>query len=167
MSIGEGPATRPFVPSLSKVYAPLAPYGFALIRICVGLIIMRHGYPKIFEGGAAGLSGFIGGKLGWEPALGWAWLVAIVEFGGGLLIATGLFTRLAAAFLVAEFAVIVFVVKWANGFIAFAPKAIQPGFAGMVPGGFEFEMLLGLVCLALLFSGGGRLSIDRAIGKEL
>ena len=167
MSNIEATAPEPFVPALSRVYTPLAPYGFAFIRICVGLIIMRHGYPKVFEGGAAGLSGFLSGKLGLEPGLAWAWLVACVEFGGGILLATGLFTRLAAAFLVAEFAVIVFVIKWANGLFAFAPKAIQPGFAGYVPGGFEFEMLLGLICLALLFSGGGRLSIDRAIGREI
>jgi len=63
--------------------------------------------------------------------------------------------------------VIVFAIKWANGFLAFAPKAIQPGFAGMIPGGFEFELFCGLVCLALLFGGAGRFSLDQALGREL
>ena len=76
-------------------------------------------------------------------------------------------TRLITIALVIEFTVIVSVVKFANGFFAFAPKAIQPGFAGMVPGGFEFELLLGLCCLAFLFGGAGRLSLDHAIGKEV
>jgi hypothetical protein len=43
---------------------------------------------------------------------------------------------------------------------------IQPGFPGLSAGGFEFEMLLGLCCLAFLFGGGGRYSVDHAIGKE-
>jgi uncharacterized membrane protein YphA (DoxX/SURF4 family) len=83
------------------------------------------------------------------------------------MLALGLLTRFVSIALVIEFTVIVFVVKFANGFLAFAPKAIQPGFAGMVPGGFEFELLLGLCCLAFLFGGAGRLSLDHAIGKEL
>jgi uncharacterized membrane protein YphA (DoxX/SURF4 family) len=83
------------------------------------------------------------------------------------MLALGFLTRFVAAALVIEFAVIVFVIKWANGFFAFAPKAIQPGFAGMIPGGFEFELSWGLICLVLLFTGGGRLSVDRAMGREL
>ena len=82
------------------------------------------------------------------------------------MLAFGFLTRFAAAALVIEFAVIVCVVKWANGFFAFR-QAIQPGFAGIVPGGFEFELSWRLICLALLFAGGGRLSVDRAIGREL
>jgi putative oxidoreductase len=158
---------RPLIPALGRLYGPLAPYSYAFIRICLGLIIAWHGYPKLFEGAAAGLAGSVIPKLGLQPALAWAYLVGVVEFAGGIMLAVGFLTRLAAAALVAEFAVIVFAVKFANGFFAFAPKAIQPGFAGLVPGGFEFELFFGLVCLALLFGGGGRLSVDRAIGREL
>jgi len=158
--------TRYFIPALGRIYQRFALYSYPFIRLCAGVIIARHGYPKLFEGGVSGLAGFLP-KLGLEPGLAWAYLVGFVEFGGGVLLAIGLLTRLAAAALVIEFSVIVFVVKFANGFFAFAPKAIQPGFAGMVPGGFEFEMFLGLVCFAVLLRGGGELSIDRAIGKEL
>ena len=114
---------------------------------------MPHGYTKLFEGGVGGAAGAIA-KLGLQPATGWAYLVAIVELLGGILIAVGLFTRLAAAALVIEFAVIVFAIKFSNGFFAFK-------------NGFEFELLLGLLCLAILFRGGGKLSVDRAIGREL
>lgn len=157
---------RAYFPALRRIYEPLAPYAYSFIRFWVGAGIARHGYPKIFEGGAAGLAGFLSGKLGLEPSLFWGWLVGCVEFGGGILIAIGLLTRLASFALVIEFTVIVFVVKWANGLFAFSPKAIQPGFPGMVPGGFEFELLLGLCCLAFLFGGGGKASVDHAIGKE-
>jgi putative oxidoreductase len=143
----------PIVPALGAIYHPLAPYGYAFMRFCVGAIIAPHGYTKLFQGAAGPAAGMIG-KLGLEPAMAWAYLVGVVEFFGGILLAIGLLTRLAAAALIIEFAVIVFAVKFANGFFAFR-------------NGFEFELLLGLLCIAILFTGGGRLSVDRAIGKEL
>jgi uncharacterized membrane protein YphA (DoxX/SURF4 family) len=78
---------------------------------------------------------------------------ALVEFFGGVLLAIGLLTRLAAVMLVVEFAVIVFAVQFAIGFFAFK-------------GGFELELLLDLLCLAIFFKGSGRLSADHAIAKE-
>jgi putative oxidoreductase len=167
MSMSDTSSPRPYVPALAGIYSPLAPYGLAFIRIVIGLFIARHGYPKLFEGGVTGLGiGFMP-KLGLEPGMAWAYLVAYTEFAGGIFLAAGFLTRFVALALTIEFAVIVFVVKWANGFFGFNPKAIQPGFAGMIPGGFEFELSWGLICLAFVFMGGGRLSIDRAIGREL
>lgn len=153
MDTHQARAPRPIIPALAAVYEPVAPYAYSFMRFCVGLIIMPHGYTKLFESGVGGAAGTIA-KLGLQPATGWAYLVAIVELLGGILIAVGLFTRLAAAALVIEFAVIVFAVKFSNGFFAFK-------------NGFEFELLLGLLCLAIFFRGGGNLSVDRAIGREL
>ncbi|HEX9212166.1 MAG TPA: DoxX family protein [Bradyrhizobium sp.] len=146
-------APQPMVPALRALYEPLAPYAYALMRFCVGATIVPHGYTKLFQGTVAPAAGMIA-KLGLEPAVAWAYFVGGVEFFGGILLAVGLLTRLAAAMLVVEFAVIVFAVKFAIGFFAFK-------------GGFELELLLGLLCLAICFKGGGRLSVDHAIGKEL
>jgi putative oxidoreductase len=146
-------ASQPVIPALSAIYQPLAPYAYAFMRFCVGATIVPHGYSKLFQGAVGGAAGMIA-KLGLEPAIGWAYFVSVVEFGGGILLAIGLLTRLAAAMLVIEFAVIVFAVKSAAGFFAFK-------------GGFELELLLGLLCLAIFFKGGGRFSVDHAIGKEL
>src|SRR5258707_14765820 len=146
-------APRPMVPALRALYEPLAPYAYAFMRFCVGATIVPHGYTKLFQGAVGSAAGMIA-KLGLEPAVGWAYFVGVVEFVGGILLAIGLLTRLAAAALVIEFAVIVFAVKSAAGFFAFK-------------GGFELELLLGLLCLAILFKGGGKLSVDRAIGREL
>jgi putative oxidoreductase len=145
-------APQPMVPALRALYEPLAPYAYAFMRFCVGATIVPHGYTKLFQG-VAPAAGMIA-KLGLEPAVGWAYFVGVVEFFGGILLAIGLLTRLAAAMLVVEFAVIVFAVKFAIGFFAFK-------------GGFELELLLGLLCLAIFLKGGGRLSVDHAIGKEL
>jgi uncharacterized membrane protein YphA (DoxX/SURF4 family) len=48
-----------------------------------------------------------------------------------------------------------------------APKAIQPGYPGLIPGGYELELLLGLLALTFVITGAGRLSVDHAIGREL
>jgi len=157
----------PYIKALQALYGPLQPYSLTIIRVCLGVYLMRHGYPKVFEGGTAGLAAGPLTKLGLPSPMVWAYLVAAVEFGGGLLITLGLLTRLAAAAAIVEFAVIVLTLKFANGFFAFAPKAIQPGFAGVIPGGFELELLLGLLCLVFVIAGGGRVSVDRAIGREI
>ena len=144
---------QPMIPALRALYEPLAPYAYAFMRFCVGATIVPHGYSKLFQGAVAPAAGMIA-KLGLEPASAWAYFIGGVEFFGGILLAVGLLTRLAAAMLVVEFAVIVFAVKSAAGFFAFK-------------GGFELELLLGVLCLAIFFKGGGRFSVDGAIGKEL
>jgi putative oxidoreductase len=153
MSSQDAHAPYPIIPAVSGIYGPLAPYGYAFMRFCVGAIIIPHGYTKLFEGAVSGAAGMIG-KLGLEPAITWAYFVGCVEFFGGILLAIGLLTRLAAAALLVEFAVIVFGIKFASGFFAFK-------------NGYEFELLLGLLCVGIFFKGGGRLSMDRAIGREL
>ena len=128
-----------------------ADLGFALIRIVAGLTIAYHGYPKLVNG-VAGLANSVIPKIGLPAPMLWAYAVLVVEVAGGLLLAAGLLTRLAGIALTIEFLVIVFIVKFANGFIA--------GFAGMVPGGFEFEFLLGIVSIACVISGAGAYSVD-------
>jgi putative oxidoreductase len=157
----------PYLPALRRIYEPLQPYGLTILRIALGVYLMLHGYPKVFEGLTAGLAAGPITKMGWPAPIVWAYIVAAVEFGGGLLIAVGFLTRLAAALALIEFIVIVLKLKLANGFFAMAAKAIQPGYPGIIPGGYELELLLGLLALTFVITGAGRLSIDRAIGREL
>jgi putative oxidoreductase len=156
----------PYLPAVRRIYEPLQPYGLTILRVALGVYLMLHGYPKVFEGCTTGLAGLIT-KMGWPAPLLSAYLVAAAEFGGGLLIAIGFLTRLAAAAVLIEFVVIVSRLKLANGFFAMAPKAIQPGYPGLIPGGYELELLLGLLALAFVITGAGRLSVDHAIGREL
>ena len=70
-----------------------------------------------------------------------------------ILLAIGLWTRLAAFALAVLLATITFRVRWDAGDFWKAT-------------GFEVTLLLALVCLAYLFGGGGRYSLDRRIGRE-
>src|SRR5260370_35313866 len=106
------------VPALRALYEPLAPYAYAFMRFCVGATIVPHGYTKLFQGAVAPAAGMIA-KLGLEPAIAWAYFVGGVEFFGGVLLAIGLLTRLAAAIVAVEIALLVVAVKFAIDFFAF------------------------------------------------
>jgi putative oxidoreductase len=126
-----------------------------IIRAAAGLILMPHGAQKLFGWfGGKGLEGtaqFFESGLGLTPGIVFAVLAGVAEFFGGLFLALGLLTRLAAAGVVAVMAYAAFGVHLGNGFFWSA-------------GGYEYSLLWGLVALAFVIRGGGPLSLDRAIG---
>ncbi len=146
-----------FFPFMAGFYDRASRLSYPLIRFFTGLILMPHGAQKLFGWfGGRGLvatgEGFAKG-LGLEPGVFFALLVGGTEFFGGLCLAIGLFTRIAAAGTVIIMVVAIFAVHLGNGF--FASK-----------GGYEFALLWGIVALAIFFRGGGELSVDRRVGKE-
>ncbi|HOP80525.1 MAG TPA: DoxX family protein, partial [Armatimonadota bacterium] len=123
----------------AAIWAPL------IIRVVLGIIFMAHGAQKLFGafdgGGISGTAGFLG-DLGLQPASFWAWVVALVEFFGGLAVFIGLLTGVAALLLVANMIVAMAAVHWSQGFFA-------------AQGGFEFPLALAAMALSLVFSGPG------------
>lgn len=73
--------------------------GILIFRIGIGIAFMVHGYPKITGGvekwTVLGEAVFHLG-IHFYPAF-WGLMAAIAEFGGGLLLATGVFFRTALA----------------------------------------------------------------------
>lgn len=152
----QGSSTRLFIPALGGFYGAVSGLGYPLIRFFTGLILMPHGAGKLFGWfGGRGIEGTAAGfaKLGLEPALPLAYVVGVTEFFGGLLVVIGLLTRPAALGVAIIMAVSVFHVHLKNGFFWFN-------------GGYEYPLLWGIVALAIVFCGGGALSVDRKIGKE-
>lgn len=139
------------LPILSSLYDAVAPYSWTILRIVVGGFLIPHGYQKLFQTGVAGLVPTIS-KMGFEPALAWAYFVAFVEFFGGIMIAIGFLTRLAAFAAAIEFLIIVVLLKAPNGF--FAQK-----------NGLEFELLWAILFLLILLKGPGSYSVDRLIWR--
>ena len=152
----QGSSTRLFVPALGGFYDAVSGLGYPLIRFFTGLILMPHGAGKLFGWfGGRGIEGTAAGfaKMGLEPALPLATLVGVTEFFGGLLVAIGLLTRPAALGVAVLMAVAVFQVHLKNGFFWFN-------------GGYEYPLLWGMIAIAIVFRGGGALSVDRKIGRE-
>ena len=79
---------------------------FALLRIVAGLLFACHGAQKLF--------GAFGGKA--MTGVPMMLVAGIVEFGCGLLIAIGLFARVAAFISAGEMAVGYFLVHFPQGF---------------------------------------------------
>ena len=149
-------APRPYVPAFSGIYAAFDPIALPLLRLTMGLILFPHGCQKLFGWfGGLGFEKFteIFDKIGWHPAVFWVALVALTESVGGLLLAFGFLTRFAAA------AIVIFMINavWATS---------AKGFF-WAQGGMEYPILIGIVALVFLIKGGGRFSVDHALGKEL
>jgi putative oxidoreductase len=146
------------VPALAPVYEGLESLGVPMIRIAAGLILVPHGMQKLFGMfGAPPREGYVRffTNLGLTPADAWITFIGCVEFFGGLMLAIGLFTRIAGAAIAIQMLYIAFFINWANGFF-WTPKA-----------GMEYPLLWGIVALAFVFMGGGKWSLDKAIGKEV
>lgn len=140
--------TRLVIPALQGLYAALAPLSVLYMRVIAGVAFMVHGWPKI--NAPMGAVGMVEG-LGFHPGWFWAPLLAATEFLGGLLLALGLLTRPAA--------VATSIVLCVTTYFHWVVQA--EGFAGA-----EKSLLWLAITLYFVAHGGGRLSVDRAIGRQ-
>ena len=128
--------------------------GLLILRLVIGMTLAAHGSQKLWTsiggGGIAGTEPFLE-QLGFRPGRLHAALAGIAETAGGLLLAAGLLTPLAAAAIVGVMAVAVGSVHWGKGFF-------------LNTGGFEYNLALAASALAVAFTGPGSISLDRAIG---
>lgn len=120
--------------------------GLLILRVVFGLLFAAHGAQKLFgwfggEGLAANNAGFE--KMGFEPGNVFGTVAGLSEFVGGLLLALGAFTPLAAAIVLGTGIVIV-----------------NTGFSKGLLGGYEMGLLFAVVALAIAFTGPGRFSLD-------
>src|SRR5262245_11995257 len=147
------PEPKPVIPGLGQYYKFTSDLAYLIVRVTAGLMLIPHGWPKVFTRGASGVATTLTG-YGIPAALPFAYLIMGLETIGGILIAIGLFTRPIAALLVIEFLVIIFVAHW--------PKGYAVG-----GGGIEYPLMWGLILLAIMLRGGGPWSLDRKLGREV
>jgi putative oxidoreductase len=149
-------APRPYVPAFAGIYSAFDPFALPLLRVVMGLVLVPHGCQKLFGWfGGMGFEKFTTAfdKMGWYPAAFWVAVVALTETLGGLMLAFGFLTRFAAA------AIVIFMLNamWATS---------AKGFF-WAQGGMEYALIIFTVALVFLVKGGGRYSVDHALGKEL
>lgn len=132
--------------------------GLLILRIGVGGILAIHGAQKLLPADRGGMgikatTGFIE-SLGFRPAKALAWLLALTELVGGLALAAGFGTPVAAAALIGVMTAAILAVHLDKGFFAQS-------------GGYEFPLSLALGALAAAFAGGGEWSLDRVLEWNL
>ncbi len=71
-------------------------WGLLALRLAVGIVFIYHGWMKL--NGMEGTVGMMQG-IGLPLPTFWAWVVAVVEFGGGIALILGLFNRVVTALL--------------------------------------------------------------------
>ena len=119
------------------------------IRIALGMIFIAHGAQKVFGAfGGSGLGKFIAtaAPLGLWPSWFWMGSAAFAELIGGVLVLLGLFTRIGAAAISAVMIVVIAGIHWGNFFVQ--------------ERGIEFPFAMLCMAIMLLYTGGGKLSVD-------
>jgi putative oxidoreductase len=131
--------------------------GLLIIRRVVGLLVAGHGAQKLFGSfggnGPEGTGAFFE-QLGLRPGRALALAAGVGELVGGLLLAVGLVTPVAAAIVTA----VMLTAIWT----AHLPKGIW-----VTQGGYEYNLVLIAVALMLAGTGPGQWSLDNALGIEL
>ena len=110
---------------------------YALLRIVAGLLFALHGAQKF---------GFFGGQQ--VPMMSQMGLAAVIELVGGILIAVGFLTSIAAFIASGEMAVAYFIAHLPQGWNPIANRG-------------EPAVLFCFIFLYIAARGGGRYSVDR------
>ena len=134
-------------------------WSLLIVRVVLGVIFFAHGAQKVFGCfGGPGLKGTIAYfKQAMGIPAGATVLAALIECFGGLAMLAGFLVRPAALGLVIVMLVAVAKVHWTNGF--FLNMSMTPGKGH----GYEFNLALIGMALAILVGGAGRYSLDRLI----
>lgn len=125
-----------------------------VLRLVLGVVFIVHGGQKLFGWmGGSGVKGVKGMMISLgcaNPGL-LAWMATLSEIGGGLLVLIGLLTPLAGALIISTMIVAIYTVHFKNGFLAGNR-------------GYEYNLSLSAMALALVLTGAGRFSIDYVLG---
>jgi putative oxidoreductase len=116
---------------------------YAILRVISGLLFAQHGAQKLF--------GALGGHVttGSPKML----IAGIIEFAGGVLLALGLLTRIAAVLAAGEMAVAYFTVHAPQGFWPVVNKG-------------ELAVAYCFLFLYMAAHGGGPYSLDALFARE-
>ncbi len=144
---------------VTRLFRTFDSLGPLVLRALLAAVFIYHGGQKAF--------GWFGGK-GWAATQAqWAapapegfdlpaWLAAVAmvaEIAGAGCVALGLLTRPAALALFCTMTVAILKVHLPNGFFG--------------PNGCEYPAALAAMALALVFLGGGKLSVDRGLSRTM
>ncbi len=123
--------------------------GALVMRLVLGIIMVRHGYDKIIPSGALYNFSHMVTRLHLPVWLGY--VAAFTEFFGGMLLIIGLLTRFAALMVAFDMATAILKIHLHGGL--------------MGPNSFALPLALFSIALMLIFTGCGWLGLDDFVGR--
>jgi putative oxidoreductase len=123
--------------------------GSLLMRLVLGVIMVRYGYTKIIPSGA--LYSFSHTVFRMHLPIWLGYVAAFTEFFGGMLIIVGLLTRVAAFMTAIDLTVAIIKVHLHGGLLG--------------PNSFALPLALCAISVMLVFTGCGWLGLDDFVGK--
>ena len=137
---------------LRKIIATSTSWGPLPIRLACAAVFIAHGSQKVLGSfGGPGFKAFTEGSTPFSfmrPTWLWLGAAALSELVGGVLVGLGFLTRVGAFLLLCTMSTAIRI-HWPNFFESNR--------------GYEYALTLAAIALSLLISGGGILSVDRAI----
>jgi len=130
-----------------------------VVRAALAWVFFVYGAQKLFGwfngAGIHQTSLFMANSAGLKPGGLFAVLGGLIEFGGAIALALGLFTRLAGLALFGDMVVAMITTTWSTGLH-------QP-----TPPGYELNVALAGLGLVAALLGAGRYSLDATIERNL
>jgi putative oxidoreductase len=126
----------------------LRPLALLFLRCGLALVFVFHGYPKLFGKTAVFVSAFE--RLGLPGYF--VYVAGVIEVLGGVLLLLGLYTPVAALFLVLDMGAAMWKYNFNEGIYAVRE--------------YELPLVLGLAALALATTGPGLFSLDHLIYRS-
>lgn len=121
------------------------------VRLVVGLTLVAHGWNHLFGGGRIPGAARWFESLGLRPGVVHAWMSTVTEISAGIGIAAGILTPVACGAGVGLMVVAGVVAHRPNGFFIFKE-------------GYEYVLMIAVLCVAIAVAGPGSASVDDALG---
>ena len=129
--------------------------GLLLARLGLGAILLMHGWVRWNAGVEAQIDYLTQLRTPYAEVA--AWGAIIFELVGGVLLIVGALTRFVGLGVLIEQILIIAYTNWYK----WPPTLLNPD--GSYKGGYEYNVALILMCVAVALLGGGRYSLDRCV----
>jgi putative oxidoreductase len=130
------------------------------VRVALVWIFVYYGAGKLFGAfngpGLHDTALFMSNTAHLHPGGLFAVLGGVIEFGGALALALGFMSRLAGLALFGDQVMAMITVTWVHGINSLTATP-----------GYEFNLALAAMALVIVGLGGGRLSVDAVIARQL
>lgn len=129
-----------------------------IARIGLGGILIMHGWRRWQEQGIDSQVAYLQ-QFGTPFPTYAAWGATILELVGGLFLIVGALTPLVAAAVVAEQILVIAYTNWYKDLYLTTTN-------GTWAGGYEYNIVMGVLALLLVVHGAGRIAVDRLFRRS-